>query len=150
SQRSVEARSTHSFKVVAPAPYITSFTPARGQPGTGVRTSGGNYDSDIRVGYGRQSVPISSPGKRGIEVAIPGNADKSWPLSITSRRGKATAATAFELELSPVLKSYAPAWGQAGSRVTLRGQYFSASDRVSIAGQFCKIIQLRGDQMTVE
>ncbi len=150
NKRNVEARSPRSFTVVAPAPYITSFSPLRGQPGSVVRITGGNYGDDIRVAYGRQNVAVTRTGNDWIEITIPSNADKGWPINISSRRGNASSSTAFDLELPPQLSSYAPAYGHVGSQITLRGQHFLAEDRVSLGGQNCKIVDLRDNLIVVE
>jgi hypothetical protein len=150
SDRGVRVRSRGRFRVVDPAPVITGLNPPQGQPGTVVRVLGQHLGSDVSVYYGRQAMPIRRQGPGWLEVVIPANSNRSWPISIRSRRGKAVSKQSFGLELPPVLSSFSPAYGSVGSRVLLRGDNFRAHDRVSLAGQDLPIIQLQDRQITVE
>lgn len=150
NSRRVSHTSRQSFRVVAPAPYISSFAPSGGHPGTIVRIQGGNFGGDIRVSYGRTSIPVARSGQGWIEIIVPANATRDASINISSRRGGTRTASNFSLEMPPVLSSYSPSWGTPGTRVTLNGRNFHAGDRVSLGGIECQTIQIDDRQITVE
>ena len=150
NRRNASVTSRQQFNVVAPAPYITNFTPDHGQPGTVVRINGGNYGKDIRVSYGKRPMVISRSGNTWIDAAIPANAKRDAAINISSRRGGTRSSVNFALEMPPILSSYAPSWGTSGTRVTINGRNFRANDRVTLGGIDCKIVQIRDRQVTVE
>lgn len=150
NRRKASASSRQSFSVVAPAPFISSFNPPQGQPGTIVRVQGGNFDADVRASYGRRPIPVNRSGPNWLEITIPANARRDAAISISSRRGGSKSATKFQIEMPPVLSSYSPSWGSPGTRVVLSGRNFLADDRVSLGGIECTTIQVRDRQITVE
>ncbi len=150
SPRNAESRSRQQFRVVQPAPLINNFTPVSGAPGTRVRIMGGNFGNDIAVSYGRSSMQITSRGKGWIEVMIPANARRSQAISIRSRRGSVRSSANFALELAPALGSFSPSWATVGTHVTLNGRNFTGSDRVSLSGVNCHIVQVTGNRIIVE
>jgi hypothetical protein len=150
NRRNASVTSRRQFAVVAPAPYITDFTPNHGQPGTVVRINGGNYGDDIRISYGRKPMVITRRGTGWVEAAIPADARRDKAISISSRRGGVRSAVNFALEMPPVLSSYSPSWGTPGTRVAINGRNFRADDRITLGGQDCKIVQITDRQVTVE
>ena len=148
--RNSESRSRQQFRVVEPAPYITDFAPLGGQPGSVVRIRGGHYGNDVVVSYGGQATPVTATGNGWIEIKIPENARRSDYINVRSRRGNARSSANYALALPPTMGSYSPAWGTVGTQVTLSGDNFVASDRVSLGGINCRIIQLTDNRITVE
>ncbi len=150
NSRQASHTSRQRFNVVAPAPYISSFAPSGGHPGTIVRVEGGNYGGDIRVSYGRSRIPVARSGPGWIEIIVPANARRDAAISISSPRGSTRSAANFVLEMPPVLSSYSPSWGTPGTRVTINGRNFHAGDRVTLGGIECQAIQIRDRQITVD
>ena len=108
NRRKASATSRKSFRVVAPAPFISSFSPSSGLPGTVVRVEGGNYGKDVRASYGRVPVPISRSGPNWIEIMFPANAKRDAAISVSSRRGNSNLTSRFVLEMTPILFRYSP------------------------------------------
>ncbi len=150
NSRRVVFTSRRQFKVVEPAPYISNFSPTHGQPGTLIKIRGGNYGKDIRVSYGRKTVPVYRRGEGWLEVFVPANARNNATFSISSRRGGTRSALEFSLEMPPILSSYTPSWGGPGSRVTLNGRNFRAEDKVTLGGIDCQSIAIGERQITIE
>lgn len=150
NRRKASATSRRPFRVVAPAPFISGFSPTRGLPGTIVRIQGGNYGSDLRASYGRSPVAIDRSGPDWIEITIPSNAKRNAAIAISSRRGGSRSASKFQLEMPPVLTSYSPSSGTPGTRVIISGRNFRADDRVLLGGIECTAIQVRERQIIVQ
>jgi hypothetical protein len=148
--RRVSYTSRQQFRVVAPAPYISSFSPSGGHPGTIVRITGGNYGADIRVAYGRNPIPVARTGQGWIEVIVPTNARRDASINISSPRGGSRTAANFSLEMPAVLSSYSPSWGTPGTRVTINGRNFHEGDTVTLGGIPCQTVQIRDRQIVVD
>ncbi len=149
-KRNTVSKSRRMFQVVAPAPYISGFSPNHGQPGSILRLTGGNYGNDVRISYGRSPMRIIRQGNGWLEVAIPPRARRNQQIVVSSPRGGVRSAGYFTLEQPPILGSYSPNWGSVGTRVQINGRNFMAGDRVTLGGQTCKIIQIQDGRITVE
>ncbi len=148
-ERNTAIRSRNAFTIVAPAPYVSDFSPRHGPPSSTVRISGGNYGNDVQAYYGRTAMKILRRGPNWLDVEIPVRAKRDQAIHIRSPRGGQRSKVLFVLEYPAFISAYSPGWGAVGTRVQLRGNNFMAGDRITIGGQACKILQLQGNQITI-
>lgn len=88
----------------APAPVITSFTPAGGPPGTAVAIFGTNFGAAPAVAFGGVAAPGATVNEAGTEitVVVPANAI-TGPIRVTAPGGATESATLFTVETPPAL-----------------------------------------------
>jgi Domain of unknown function (DUF1929)/Carboxypeptidase regulatory-like domain/IPT/TIG domain len=100
------ATSASSFTVTkpAPAPTISSFTPASGPIGTEVVIKGANFVNLIAVKFNSTSASsFTVDSASQIHAVVPPGAS-SGKISITTKSGTATSATTFQVTPKPQLK----------------------------------------------
>ncbi len=148
-ERNIPFKSRNAFTIVAPAPYVSDFTPRHGPPSSTVRLSGGNYGTDVQAFYGRSPMKILRRGVGWLDIEIPARAKRDQAIHIRSPRGGQRSKILFVLEYPAFVSAYSPSWGAVGTRIQLRGKNFMAGDRVTIGGQSCKILQLQENQITI-
>ena len=142
-------RSVSRFQVLGPAPLINGLQPANGFPGTVVRISGQNFGPDAEVFYGRRPIAISSRGRGWIDVRIPNKAKVGRYIFVRNGNGEARSPQKFGLDRPPLVTRFAPTSGNVGKRVEVYGRNFQPGDRVSFAGVWADVVQLRNNQITV-
>src|SRR5437867_685545 len=101
------ATSASAFTVQAPpppAPTITSFTPASGLPViTSVTISGTNFTGATAVTFnGVSATSFTVASDTTIQATVPTGAT-TGPISVTTPVGTATSASAFTVEVAPLL-----------------------------------------------
>lgn len=144
-----KAVSRGRFTVILPAPTIASIAPTAGPPGTQVRITGANFAADDRVFYGRTELVPTARTATTIDVVIPANAARSESLLVKGPRGQATSGV-FTLVLPPEIATFDPAFGPAGTRVTIFGAHFMAGDTVFLSGTQLKMTSLEDSRIVVE
>jgi hypothetical protein len=127
------AVSAMPFTVLAP-PTITSFTPSSGLVGTVVTISGTNFSGISSVQFGGVAATRITPlSSREIQVTAPAGAS-TGAITVTSPSGTATSATPFTVLVPPVITSFSPASGVAGTSVTINGTNLSGASSVLFGG----------------
>lgn len=144
------ARSRTQFRVVEPAPVITSMKPASGARGTTVRLAGQHFPRGASAHYGRQRMQVAGVADSWIDVVIPDDARGDQYIEVRSRWGKALSPQRFELERPAVVSRFSPSYGVVGDRVEIYGDNFAAGDIVTLNGKRLKMLQLRPRQISVE
>lgn len=142
-------RTTNRFDVLAPIPEIDAIEPASGFPGTVVRITGRSFGRRAEVFYGKKPIAVSGRGKGWIDVRIPANAKKGRWIFVRGRNGEARSPQKFVLEYPPLVSRISPTSGSIGQRVDIYGSHFQPGDRVSFAGVWANVAQLRNNQITV-
>ena len=130
------------FLVGAP-PTISSFTPTRGPTGTVVTLTGTNLLGATQVTlngvsvaayvYGFLVANYSVISDTQLTFTVPGGAT-TGRLAVTTPLGTATSATDFTVPLLPVISSFAPTSGPAGTAVVLTGTNLAGPTRVTLNG----------------
>jgi hypothetical protein len=118
--------------IFVPAPVITSFTPASASTGTTVTINANYISGTTSVSFG--GVPASSFIVTSLTslTAVVG-AGASGNLTITTNGGT-TNAPGFVYLPTPIISSYTPATGIAGTLVTITGTNFTGATGVSFGG----------------
>jgi endoglucanase len=127
--------SSSEFTVTASGslPTVGSFSPASGPVGTTVTVSGSNLGTvtSARIGTG-SSVPVTVVSPSSLRFVVPSDA-ASGTVTVTSASGSASSAASYTVTVpvsAPVIGSFSPASGPAGTTVTVSG---SDLDKVTSA-----------------
>src|SRR5437867_13143354 len=88
---------------VEPPPTITSFTPTNGPPViTSVTLSGTNFTGATAVTFNGMSASFTVSSDTTTATTVPTGAT-TGPISVTTPVGTATSASAFTVEVAPLL-----------------------------------------------
>uniref|UniRef100_UPI0005548F7F IPT/TIG domain-containing protein n=1 Tax=Hymenobacter sp. IS2118 TaxID=1505605 RepID=UPI0005548F7F len=125
--------STASFVVGAP-PVITSFTPVTGPVGSSVVITGAFFTGATRVTFnGTEASAFTVNSATRITATVPPGAT-TGRISVTTPVNTAQSATSFVVIQAPVILSFTPAAGMAGTVVQLTGENFIGVTRVTFNG----------------
>ena len=120
--------------VVGNPPVIISFTPNIGAIGAAVVITGANFTGATFVRFnGAYASTFTANSATQITVAVPAGAT-TGPISLTTPTGTAVSASSFTVIPSPVIASFTPAAGVAGTVVTLTGNFFTGATTVTFNG----------------
>lgn len=147
-----KARSAVRFKVSPTAPVISGMSPELGAPGTTVRINGTGFNARDRIYYGQRSstMPVLGRGAGWVDVMVPKGARDSQVITLVGPGGTARSPRPFQLDLPPIVTSFAPRFGAAGTQVEITGDHFRDGDWVSLAGKRLPILQLREKQISIK
>ncbi|MBF9239893.1 IPT/TIG domain-containing protein [Hymenobacter sp. BT683] len=127
------ALSTASFTVV-PAPTLSAFAPASGTIGTSVTLTGTNLSGATAVKFnGVAATTFAVVSATSVTATVPAGAT-SGKVQVVTPGGTATSAASFVVTVPPVLSSFVPASGPAGTLVTLTGTGFTGATTVAFNG----------------
>ncbi|MFO1488755.1 MAG: IPT/TIG domain-containing protein [Verrucomicrobiota bacterium] len=111
-------------------PYITGFSPPIGTPGsTSVTITGVHFAAGM-------SVKFNGTAASGFSVTDPNEVTVTVPTGATSGRisvgivGAATNISATDFYVAPVVTSFSPSNGRAGTNVVIRGTSFTGTTAV--------------------
>jgi YD repeat-containing protein len=108
------------------APLILSLSPASGEPGTSVTIQGMSFGSSTgSVAFNGASATVSSWSSTSITAVVP-NGATSGPVVVTSSSSVAGNGFPFTM-LLPFISGLSPAYGPAGTSVTISGTSFGSS-----------------------
>lgn len=124
------ATSSSNF-IVAAIPSITGFSPTKGAPGTVVTFTGTNLSTAVSVKFNGADAVFTIVNDSSLTATVP-NTATNGPISITNDQGTTTTSAIFSLP--PVLSSFAPNAGSAGSSVTINGNNFVGTTGVTFNG----------------
>jgi uncharacterized delta-60 repeat protein len=127
--------SSATFTVTAgtAAPVITGFTPATGAQGTTVFITGSGFVGATSVKFNGVSAPFIVTNALKIQATVPANATDGQ-ITVTTAGGTATSPTYFVLIKTPVINSFTPSSGPAGTSVTLNSANFTGTTNVKFNG----------------
>ena len=136
------------FRVLPlPAPTLTSFLPASGEPGTRVVITGTGFQALTGVSFGGgQSVDYTLDSPTQITAVVPPNA-RPGGITVTALGGHGTSATAFDVPPPPPsIHKVHPARGAVGTPVILKGSGFLPGIRVHFHGTPALDVILKGSE----
>ncbi|GAA3985780.1 hypothetical protein GCM10022407_33320 [Hymenobacter antarcticus] len=143
------AVSATPFLVGSP-PTITSFTPTTGPVGATVVITGTDFTPATQVlfnGVNARTFSINSATQ--ITVTVPVGAS-TGPVSVVSPLGTGVSATSFTVPLVPVISSFTPNTGPAGTTVVITGNYFTGATQVTFNGTVAPVFTVNSaTQITV-
>ncbi|MCS7091673.1 MAG: IPT/TIG domain-containing protein [Verrucomicrobiota bacterium] len=113
--------SPRTFAVIGPGPYISSFSPTYGNVGTLVTIEGVQFTGATAVRFNGVLAPgFFVAADTRIQVNVPSGAS-TGPISV-EQAGVGTNVSAAFFYLPPVVESFDPTNGRAGTVVTIRGR----------------------------
>ncbi|MBF9239691.1 IPT/TIG domain-containing protein [Hymenobacter sp. BT683] len=125
--------------VVGAPPTITSFTPATGPVGSSVVITGTAFTGATRVTFnGAVSLAYTVNSATQLTATVP-NAATTGPIAVTTPVNTAQSTTNFVVIQAPVILSFTPTAGGAGTVVQLTGENFVGVTRVTFNGTVAPI-----------
>ncbi|MBJ6117670.1 IPT/TIG domain-containing protein [Pontibacter sp. BT310] len=128
-----QGRSVSSFNfAVEGAPVISSFSPAKGVVGTLMTIKGRNFSeaSTIYIGTGIASdFTIVSDTEIQVKVPVTGSTGR---VQVRGKNGAAVSAGTFTVTGAPVIASFSPSSGPAGTEVTILGENFTGTYQIYV------------------
>ena len=122
------ATSANSFLVTA---TITGFSPTSGPVGTAVTINGVDFTGTTRVTFNGTAATFTVTSDSVIQTAVPAGATTGL-LTVTTP--VATTASGPAFTVAPIVTSFAPASGRAGTTITITGLNFLGTTAVRFNG----------------
>jgi len=122
-------KSSREFQL---APQITSFSPSSGQVGSSVTITGVSLTQTTKVTMGGQSAAFTVNSDTQITATVPAGAKTGQKITVATPGGTASSSTAFAVV--PLIKSFTPTSGPAGTSVTITGNSFTGATAVTFGG----------------
>jgi hypothetical protein len=122
-----------SLDITTNGPTITSFSPTSGGPGTSVVISGANFTGATFVTFGGVFASFTVDFPSQITAVVPDGA-VSGPIAVTTTAGIGVSSTTFTVVAGPVITSFVPAKGRAGTSVVITGSAFIGTTAVAFNG----------------
>ena len=131
-----------SFTVTPPAPAISSFSPTSGPTGTQVTINGVNLGSASSVTIAGAAAAINSNTPNQIVATVGASASGSGLVTVSTPGGSADSSLLGTPNFTvtsvggsnPVITSFTPATGAAGTLVTINGSNFTNTNSVKFNG----------------
>ncbi|MEM9191293.1 MAG: IPT/TIG domain-containing protein [Myxococcota bacterium] len=131
-----QARSGRPFIVTRP-PFIASFSPARGAPGSEVIIAGNGFGNNlgiVTVRLGGRPMSLRSVSDGRIVALVPDGAP-SGPITVDVRlQGTSRSAQSFEVDAPFGVTGLRPVSGFVGSTVRITGSGFEGTPTVQFTG----------------
>jgi hypothetical protein len=127
-------------------PLIKSFAPRVGGEGTRIKIEMDSYYYDIdsiKIGgvQIRERIPV------GFQFEIVAGKGATGKISLHTADTTVFSSDSFEYVQKPVLKSFAPVTGKAGTVVTLRGSFFHRTARVYFGDAMAADVRVLSDSV---
>ncbi|WP_287130212.1 choice-of-anchor tandem repeat GloVer-containing protein [Candidatus Cyanaurora vandensis] len=125
------ANNTGTIYQLDPAPFLLSFTPVSGAPGTTVTLTGNFLNGTTQVTFNGTAASFTLNSSTEVTALVPLGAS-TGPLTLTTGNGTTTSPTAFTvLQLVvPLVTDFTPTSGTVGTSVVLTGLNFTGARAV--------------------
>ena len=135
---------------VGPPPVITSFSPASGYVGSSVVLTGTGFTGATQVTFnGTAATVVAVNSDTQITVTVPAGAS-TGPIRVTTPVSTGVSVTSFTVVPAPVIASFTPTRGVAGTPVVITGFYFTGATSVTFNGTVAPGFVVNSDnQITV-
>jgi hypothetical protein len=127
------ADTSFSDFVLIDPPVLTSFAPTIGTTGTEVVITGSGFTGSTELAFGDSPALFTVDADTSLRATVPPGA-QTGALRIVNAAGADTSAASFTVLYPPVLTSFTPAEGPAGTIVTLTGSSFTGTTIVEFGG----------------
>ena len=113
-----------------PPPKIVSFSPTAAAAGAPVTIFGHYFVEPLQVFLGNEVAPsVTVLSDSILTLSVPAGA-VSGPFKIINDNGEVLSADIFTVLQLPMVKSFSPTSGAAGTSILIRGQSFTGTDSV--------------------
>jgi uncharacterized repeat protein (TIGR01451 family) len=124
------AQSVRDFEVTAGEPFIGSFSPTKGGPGTTVTLEGANFVNVTAVMFDTlkaTSVNVTSPTQ--MRATVPPEASSGF-ITVSNKNGGGTSVAPFIVSSAPIVDQFSPLGGAPGTLVVINGDNFTGATAV--------------------
>lgn len=125
---------------------VTGFSPTIGTKGTVVTISGAGL-ATTNVNFNGHPGSVTSYSANSIQVTVP-NASGTGPIEVFTPQGNFITSTNFTNTTGPVINSFSPVLGPAGSTVVIGGFNFTGATGVSFTNVSAKYTVTAGTQIS--
>jgi uncharacterized repeat protein (TIGR03803 family) len=133
-------KSNRAFLV---APQIKSFTPTSGIVGTAVTITGVSLTQATKVTIGGKPASFTVNSDTQVTATVPAGAKTGAKITITTAGGIASSPLAFTVV--PSITSFSPTSGSVGTAVTITGNSFKGTTKVTFGGVAATSFQVISD-----
>jgi hypothetical protein len=112
-------------------PQITSFTPTSGKVGTLVTITGVSLTQTTAVTIGGKAATFTIKSDTQVTATVPAGAKTGAAISITTAGGTASFG---KFVVVPEITSFSPPSGPVGTSVTITGNSFTGTTKVTFGG----------------
>ncbi|MFC6998882.1 IPT/TIG domain-containing protein [Rufibacter roseus] len=136
-------------------PVITNFNPDKGKTDVTVTLQGSNFAEATNrntVTFGTSAAQVIAATANSLTVKVPANA-QSGKIQVQTPGGTAQTAIDFTFIPAPVITSFSPNSGSAGTLVTITGQNFGAdgqADAVFFNGEPTAVLEATPTTLVVK
>jgi len=140
------ATSADNFIVTPPLePVITSFTPARGPVGIQVTITGNHFTGATEAAFnGLAASSFTVVSNTEIRATVPTGAT-TGKVRVTAPGGIVSSADDFTVTIPPIISSFTPTTGPAGTEVTITGSKFTGATQVAFNSVVASVFTIVSD-----
>jgi uncharacterized repeat protein (TIGR03803 family) len=124
-------------------PQVKSFSPTSGPVGTSVVITGVSLTQTSIVNIGGKPASFAVNSDTQVTATVPAGAKTGKTISITTAGG--VAASTAKFAVVPLIKSFSPTSGPVGTSVTITGNSFTGTTKVTFGGVAATSYQVIGD-----
>ncbi len=128
---------------------VESFDPVSGPPGTRVVIRGQEFDETTKVRFNGRWLQVSNRSARELTVTIPAAGVSDAFVLVKSGFPEVSTEKSFFVVRPPVITTFSPARGAPGTEVTLVGNHFLPTDKVSLSGKELAPSEVRSSRLVV-
>lgn len=127
-------------------PAITSFSPTFARPDDTVTIFGVNLNGATKVTFGgTDAKSFNVLSDTSITATI--NRGSSGDVVVTTPKGTTSAPGFYYEEPKPIIQSFSPKSGKAGTSVAIKGKYFASTRQVYFGNKQAKSFTVENDSM---
>ena len=124
-------------------PQITSFTPSGGRVGALVTITGVSLTQTKGVTIGGKPAAFTITSDTQVKATVPPGAKTGQKISITTAGGVALSPASFVVV--PSITGFSPTSGPVGTSVTIKGNSFTGTSKVTFGGTAATSFQVIND-----
>ncbi|HZR55760.1 MAG TPA: choice-of-anchor tandem repeat GloVer-containing protein [Terriglobales bacterium] len=113
-------------------PQVTSFSPASGVVGTVISITGVSLTQTTGVTIGGKAASFTVNSDSNVTATVPAGAKTGATITISTAGG--TASSKAKLVIVPSIASFTPTSGPVGTSVTITGNSFTGTNKVTFGG----------------
>ncbi|MDZ7361898.1 MAG: alginate lyase family protein [candidate division KSB1 bacterium] len=126
--------SATDYLVTAP-PVVSSFMPTDGPVGAQVTISGSNFTGATQVAFNGTNAPVFTvDSDTQLRANVPTGAT-TGKITVTNADGSGSSVNSFIVTRQPIISSFAPIRGVAGTEIIMTGSRFSGATSVVFNGK---------------
>jgi IPT/TIG domain len=124
-------------------PQITAVTPASGKVGSSVKIAGVSLMQTTKVTIGGKPATFTVDSDDQVTAKVPAGAKTGLKIIVTTPGGVASSPATFAVV--PSIASFTPTSGPVGTAVTIQGNSFTGTTKVTFGGVAATSFQVLSD-----